>query len=159
VKAKNGQPIQWLKTHIGFDGRDCLPWPFSRMESGYAGVVWPDPNAASGVLAHRFMCQLINGPAPSEDHEVAHSCGRGRTVGCVHPKHVRWATPQENADDRRSHGTNTVGERHPKARLTEDAVRYIRRSRESLKTLAGKFGVRESTVCLARSGKTWGHIR
>jgi hypothetical protein len=159
MKAPNGALLKWIHDHAGYRGDDCLIWPFSRMKKGYPCVVWPidRPNPKSGILAARYMCQLVNGPPPTEDHDAAHSCGRG-TDGCMTPNHLRWASSQENADDRRLHGTNTVGVRHPQAKLNDLKVRRIRRSKADLQTLADKFGVSIATISMVRSHKAWRHV-
>ena len=48
-----------------------------------------------------------------------------------------------------------TGEKNHAAKLTTVAVEVIRRSDESTRALAHYFGVHQSTVCVARQGKTW----
>ncbi len=158
AKAKHGAPLKWLQDHVGHVGDACLIWPFSRLKKGYPAVVWLKDGAASGTLACRVMCELANGPSPDGDYDAAHSCGNGRG-GCIHPKHLSWKTPQQNADDRRIHGTNTVGVRHPLAKLNDAKVRIIRSSKADLETLAARFGVSTGAISMARSKKTWSHVR
>jgi hypothetical protein len=79
--------------------------------------------------------------------------------GCIHPKHLDWKTRQQNVDDRRIHGTNTVGVRHPLAKLDDDKVRAIRKSKSDLETLARRYKVSTGAISMARSGKTWGHVK
>jgi hypothetical protein len=47
------------------------------------------------------MCLLAHGEAPPGKNIVAHWCGNAK---CVSPRHLRWATQQENADDNRRLG-------------------------------------------------------
>jgi hypothetical protein len=141
---------QWLQDHVDHDGDECLIWPFGRDDGGYAGPI-------NGQRAYRAMCELANGPAPTPKHWVAHSCGRGQ-FGCVHPQHVRWATPKENHADKVLHGTDARGERNGQAKLTEDEARAIRNSFEPLSVLALRHGISESTVSLIRNSKLWGHL-
>jgi len=47
------------------------------------------------------------------------------------------------------------GNRCPHAKLTEDRVRRIRQSNQSLVALAKKYGVAPSTISYVRSGRTW----
>src|SRR5262245_20689477 len=58
----------------------------------------------------------------------------------------------------KSEGYFKPGEAHPNVKLPEARVRYIRRSGDSLKELARRFGVDRSAVYLARVGKTWSHL-
>jgi hypothetical protein len=48
-----------------------------------------------------------------------------------------------------------AGEKNGRHRLSWDAVAQIRRSSESCKALGKKFGVAQSTVSMARTGRTW----
>lgn len=99
-RTARGEPMRWLKSQIAFDGEDCLTWPFNRNTRGYGTV--------GRHNASRVMCELVHGPAPSRSHDAAHSCGLGHK-GCVHPKHLRWATKKENQADRYIHGTLSKG--------------------------------------------------
>lgn len=99
-RAPNGVPLDWLLCHVGHAGEDCLIWPFHRDEKGRARV---DVDRHQKNAA-RVMCEKANGPAPSPEHQAAHSCGKGHE-GCVHPGHLLWKTPAENQADRLIHGT------------------------------------------------------
>lgn len=111
----------WLRAHVNHEGGHCLIWPFFRDDQGYARVaVEGKPRQAS-----RFMCTLVHGPAPSEKHQAAHSCGNGHG-GCVHPKHVWWKTPIENMADAVRHGTARFGSGRIRHKLTLEQVSEIR---------------------------------
>lgn len=96
--ARHGEPLRWLLDHVEYPEKGCLIWPFARDGKGYGSL------GKKG--AHRRMCEIVNGPAPTPKHHAAHSCGNGH-LGCVHPRHVRWATCSENQMDRFLHGTAT----------------------------------------------------
>lgn len=93
-----GDCFQWLKDHQTFDGGECLRWPFHRDQSGYGRV----RVMGKSMAASRFMCELVRGAPPSPEHQAAHSCGNGH-LGCVNPRHLRWATPKENMEDLARH--------------------------------------------------------
>lgn len=155
-KAPNGSLIQWILKHGTHDGDECLIWPFHKSRpDGYAGEVLVD---GKRIKATRCMCSLVNGPAPSELHRAAHSCGRGH-LACIHPKHLRWATDVENEQDKTVHETSPVGIRNAAAKLNDENVREIRKSHEDLFTLARRYGVTESAISYARNGHTWKHVR
>jgi hypothetical protein len=147
-----GEPVskvkrEWLQAHVDYDGEECLIWPFSRDPNGYGhcGADW----------AHRVMCALVHGPAPTEDHETAHSCGRGK-FGCVHPKHVSWKTRSENQLERRRHGTH--GKRKGvRYWLTPGDVAHIRalRGKKTQRELAKIYGVSWQTIGMVQRGETW----
>lgn len=73
---------------------ECIFWPFSTNQYGYGditidGKMW-------GV--HRYICKEIHGDPPSPKHEAAHSCENGH-LACINPKHVRWRSRKENANE------------------------------------------------------------
>lgn len=150
-----GALVRWLNEHAKFRGEDCLIWPFYRSKSGYAGhVCLPGTSGKKTTLAHRYMCAIAHGEPLDPSHEVAHRCGNG-ALGCVNPLHLRWATPRENAQDKRRHGTDPSGTRNPRAKLSEMDVRSIRMSKRSGQELADKFEVTRTTISFIRLGRTW----
>ena len=146
-----GVPQRWLEDHASHDGDGCLIWPFARFPDGRAHM-------RAGKPA-RIMCELAHGESPSSIHEAAHSCGQAG-AGCVNPKHLRWATPVENAADKERHGTVIKGTAHPSAKLTEEAVREIRglHGALSLRRLAARYGVGVPVVHRIVQRLTWRHV-
>ncbi|MCW5720746.1 MAG: HNH endonuclease [Devosia sp.] len=142
---------------------DCLLWPHGKSTDGY-GYVWLDGRVQP---VHRVICEIVHGPAPSANHEAAHRCGKGR-LGCFNQKHLRWATPAENAADRILHGTTGKGMPKPSSRgtnnknskLTEVMVRQIRELSMQLpqKEIGKRFGIHHSTVGRIIRGDTWGWL-
>lgn len=114
--------MKWLRAQLAYnEGNDCVPWPFAVSENGY-GVVNRD---GKQVSAPNYLCELAHGKAPTPEHETAHGCGRGG-FGCMTKRHLRWATPKENAADRLIHGTDNRGTKNNMAKLTDDEVCQIR---------------------------------
>jgi hypothetical protein len=60
--------LKWVHDHAGYDRDDCLTWPFG-LANGRGRFMYLGKN----VSACRFLCELVHGPAPSPDHETAHS--------------------------------------------------------------------------------------
>jgi hypothetical protein len=120
-QVQKGAVRKWLNDHTNHDCNECLIWPFCRLRNGYGYT----HNEGKSILAHRLMCCLVNGPAPSDQPHALHSCGRGH-LGCVNPKHLRWGSDKENKADARKHGTMTRGETTGTSKLTEDQVRQVR---------------------------------
>jgi hypothetical protein len=75
---------------------------------------------------HVLVCEAFHGPRPSEHHEAAHWDGV-RTNNSE--SNLRWATPKENAADRKRHGRDNRGNQHGCAKLTTNDVFEIRRLR------------------------------
>lgn len=76
---------------------------------------------------------------------------------CVNPKHLYWATPSENQNERVKHGTSNRGTRQWQAKLTEQDVRSIRKlfGSKSLSEIAGQFGVSRGAIKDIQRGKNW----
>ena len=140
----NGTGYKWLVDHVNYSSDDCLVWPLFR-----------DPFVGRGRLghngkrlwAHRLMCELVNGSAPDDRPQVAHSCGNGH-LGCVNPKHLSWSSQSENHKDRRRHGTaktNPYGSRTP---LTPEQVEQIRdlKGKQPQLLTARQFGISHASV-------------
>lgn len=147
-RAPKGSVLAYVYRHM-HDGCS-YPWPFATCGAGY-GQMKVD---GERTLVNRFVCELVNGPAPSADHEAAHSCGK---PSCFFANCLRWATTKQNNGDKLVHGTHNRGERHSMVKLTEDNVRYIRRSEGAIrgKVLAEKFGVTPSHISSIRQGRSW----
>lgn len=105
-------------------------------------------------LTHHLVLEAFTGPRPAGT-ECAHTNGDPLDN---HLTNLRWATPQENGADNARHGV-LKGSRHPGCKLTEEAVREIRRSPMRNKDLAAKFGVSHGTVSRVRAGQSWTHVQ
>lgn len=157
LRPRRGGPQDYLHNIvIPYDGDECLKWPFARGKTGYGYVNY---NRRT-MLASRAVCIAVNGPPPQSDSQAAHSCGNG-VLGCVNPKHIRWASPKENQADRVIHGTDGRGERNSNAKLNKAAVLRIRSQLRSGKTqsqIADEFCISHTTVSCIELGKRWGHV-
>jgi hypothetical protein len=137
---------------LEYTGDDCLIWPFGRDGRGYGAMTLNGRR----VQVHRAACEQTSGP-PHANSEVAHNCGNGH-LGCVNPRHLRWATKKENAGDRAVHGTLVRGSAVTISKLTEDQVRTIRqRLAEGVRkaAIAREFSVAFMTITAIERGRTW----
>jgi hypothetical protein len=137
---------------LTFTGDTCLIWPFARSPKGY-GII--NINSKTRYVSH-YACHDTHGPAPTPNHEAAHSCGNGH-LGCVNPRHIVWKTPKENMADRFLHGTDNRGERAGTSKVTESNVREIRalKGRLTQRRLAHQFGVSLATIRDIQRRKSW----
>lgn len=149
-RASNADLLAWLKSHANYEGKDCLVWPFGKGMNGRGEVTI----AGQRMAAARAMCLMAHGGPQFFGAQAAHNCGRG-SDGCVHPGHLRWATPEDNAADRLAHGTDIRGEKHPAVKLTEAEVLAIYRSDRNAKVVASRFGVAPTTVKSIWHGRNW----
>lgn len=109
-QTRKGALLQFLREHVSYAGDDCLAWPFGNKGNGYGHLRLHKQS----MSASRAMCILAYGNPPSPSHDAAHSCGKGH-LGCVNPRHLRWATRLENMCDAVRAGTTSKGEAHAKA--------------------------------------------
>ena len=154
--SPRGSTISWLAAHANYSGDDCISWPFAHLPDGRPHMRLK----GRSVRPSRIICEMAHGAAPSDIHHAAHSCGNGH-LGCLNPRHLRWATPVENAADKVEHGTVVAGEAHYASKLTAADVREIRRLHGQIyqREIAEKFGVQITAVNKILNGKSWRHMR
>lgn len=154
TRTEPGSVLKWLDDHKEYDGDDCLMWPFSRSRVTGFGTLTVKGRSHR---AHRLMCELAHGSAPEDNLHAAHSCGKGH-LGCVNPKHLRWATPIENAADKVEHGTAPRGTTNGHSRLNEADVLSIRRQAGdgvAQRLIAEKFGITRAAVSAIVVRRNW----
>ena len=151
-RTQNGLNKNHIEIVLKGNSKECIFWPFPRNNNGYARI--------SGVYVHRTICERAHGAAPSSKHQAAHSCGKGN-LGCVNPRHLRWATARENSIDRRQHGTSIRGTQVNSAKLAEEDVLSIRRlyNKVAKEELAKRFNVTAHTIYLVQSRRTWSWLK
>lgn len=155
-RVERGSVINWImNVAVHFEGDECLPWPFAKCDTGYGSLRFE----GKAYPAHRFICKMAHGDKPEHKDVAAHSCGGGH-LGCVNPKHLRWATYQENQADRVLHGTTIRGSLHKSAKLDEHDVRRIRSLKgvSKVQALADEYSVCASHISAIQAGKEWGWL-
>lgn len=128
TRAARGEAQAFIEKALASDTDECVIWPFALSTYGYAYA--GKCNGDEPGLVSRRICSETHGPCP-DGHEAAHSCG---VPACINPKHLSWKTPKGNTADRKVHGTENIGERNGKAKLTWEKVHQIRAA-EGTKTL------------------------
>lgn len=148
-----GMAIKFLKEVVlKFESEECLHWPFIINNFGY-------PVFRLGKMQYvaNAVCRFKHGEPPTDKHQAAHNCGNR---ACVNPRHLRWATPAENSDDKYKHGTQQNGERNPSVKLTELQVLEIMSLVGTMPQgqIAKRFGVDRKCVNNIYRGKSWMHL-
>jgi hypothetical protein len=134
----------------------CWVWTGYRIEEGYGQLTVNNRPCP----AHRYSYELHFGKPP-DSLCVCHHCDN---PPCVNPAHLFLGTNQDNVDDKVAKGRCLVGERHGRAKLSDDQVREMRRRyRPRSKTdgalaMAKEFGVSEPTVRQIIARRIWTHI-
>ncbi|WP_368300928.1 hypothetical protein [Kluyvera sichuanensis] len=145
----------FIEQHKLYAEDNCLIWPFHRnKKDGYGRI--HEARTEKLLTASRAMCIAAHGEPPTDRHESAHTCGKGHD-GCVNPRHLYWATPEENQGDRVIHGTSNRGEAQWNHKLTVDQVREIRLMLNShtQRQLADAYDVSARTIHNIKTRKTW----
>ena len=106
------------------------------------------------IGVHRLACLTFHGSPPSDQHTAAHR--DGHKPNC-RADNLRWATWEEQAADRRLHGTLARGERQGLSKLTQAQIDAIR-SQSGGKTqtqLAAEYGVGQPHISSIIRGVVW----
>lgn len=159
-------------------GPGCWEWTGARRRDGYGEMRRARRGTGSIVRVHRVAWTLAHGPIP-EGLDVLHHCDNRACVKTEPDErypdgHLWLGTDLDNHRDGmvkgRSatgdrHGTHTHpglwrGERHGRARLTEDDVRRIRTDRSGVTQtgLAASFGVSRRTIRSIIDRTRWGWL-
>lgn len=104
------------------------------------------------------ICTTFHGPQPSKLHQAAHWNGDRYDNRSAN---LRWATHEENEDDKTRHGTRPRGKQHWKAKLSEadiGAIRAMRASGAFLTTISKHFGIAVSHAHRITSKESWKHL-
>ncbi len=122
---------------------------------------------------HHFVKLLVNGNNlklfihravlfafkryPWDNEEGRHLDGNSHNNGL---NNLDWGTRQENADDKKRHGTTPTGENAGSAKLTESQVIEIRQryGTASLRQLAREYGVSHTAIRRAALGIKWSYL-
>lgn len=118
-QRKSSEQRFWTKVQKPI-GEGCWIWTASKYPYGYGCIRFNGRNEA----AHRVSWELHNGPIP-DSMQVLHHCDN---PPCVNPSHLFLGTNQDNIDDKVKKGRSVghIGEKHPKARLTNEQARFIK---------------------------------
>lgn len=107
---------------------------------------------------HRVAWELAYGPIPDPYLFVCHRCDNRL---CVRPEHLFLGTHEDNQRDKIEKGRHVRGMTAPRAKLTDDAVREIRRlamNGTSRASLGRRFGVGSASISKIVLRQRWAHI-
>ncbi len=128
------------------------------VKSGHVHARLSQNGKVTDTGVHRLICEAFHGAPPTPKHMAAHWNG---IPSENRPDNIRWATRQENSDDRYDHDDVAFGERNGWAKLMEEDVNLIRSHLmygERVKIVAWLFSICENHVRSIRAGKSWPHL-
>ena len=128
------------------------------VSKGYAQVSLTAPERPRRyAYVHDLVAAAFIGPKPP-GLEVCHRNGapHDNRVG-----NLRYGTRSSNQLDRHAHGRRWLaGEECANAKLTDEAVRFIRRSPSlSFRALGRLYGVCHRTIAAAARDESWAHVQ
>jgi HNH endonuclease/NUMOD4 motif/CENP-B N-terminal DNA-binding domain len=131
-----------------------------QMAIGYQKVAFYPEGHHVGMYIHRLVAETFLGPPPTPQHtQINHKDGVKTNN---HVFNLEWQTPSGNNRHADATGLRVRprGMALPGAKLSEDDVLFIRRKDHglSLRALARRFGVGQTTVYYVLNRKTWAHI-
>jgi len=100
AKAYPGAGLAWIKEFQGYEGDDCLLFPFRTAANPRGHVLFNFRK----MPAAKAMCFLVHKSPPDGKTFALHTCGNGH-LGCVNPRHVYWGDESDNARDAARHRT------------------------------------------------------
>jgi hypothetical protein len=131
---------------------DC--WLWTGTVSGRYGMV---KYHKQKWKSHRLSWFLHNGEITDGLH-VLHKCD---IPLCVNPEHLFLGTHQDNMRDMAIKGrrkNKAFGEKHGRAKLTEDQAKEIKTSSLGKRALAKIYGIGATTVQHIRNNQNWRHV-
>jgi hypothetical protein len=141
------------------DPNECWPWT-GPQKRGYGRSHLKREGRWRSVQATHMALHLDG--RPRHDNLFAlHACDN---PNCVNPRHLRWGTDQDNAQDRVARGRTIspphFGSANGKSKLTEADVKRIHALKGKMKVreIAEAFGLHEITIYKIRSGRLWPHV-
>ena len=109
---------------------------------------------------HTLVLLAFIGERPSKKHQACHFDGNAKNNKL---SNLSWGTAQQNADDRKRHGTQICGENVAISVLTVEQVKEIKAALPVWKKgfgkyFSNKFGVGHSAISAIKHNQTWKHV-
>jgi len=138
----------------------CWEWQGAKSSFGHGRV----KQGGRLLLPHRVVFEAFNGSL-AEGELVLHHCDN---PACVNPRHLFKGSHSDNMKDcaakgrlgSQTHPEPHQGVNHSGAKLTDEAVREIRRSAGivPIKQMARQFGVHKSIIQKVIKRQRWAHV-
>lgn len=129
--------------------------------AGYHAVALSLNGKIKRTTVSRLVLMAFRGP-PKPGQECCHNNG---VRADDRLSNLRWDTKESNFSDKKLHGTDPVGERHPSARLKESDIKEIREryvfrgGPNDARSIAADYGISRQHVNDIVNRKTWRHLK
>lgn len=130
----------------------------ARTSGGYLYVNLSKNRQSTKLYVHQLVLEAFVGPCP-ERMEARHFHERDPSNNDA--QNLRWGSHSQNMGDKEKHGTDSKGEKHFNAKLTDEQVIAIRErvsAGETNTALAREFGVVKKAISQIARGKRWRHV-
>lgn len=148
----NHQKRFWAKIDVRGPG-DCWLWKGSKSARGY-GKLW----ILEKIYGAHRIAVILSGRSFDVGMQACHRCD---VPSCCNPEHLFVGTRSENKVDAMNKGRVPRGERHGKAKLSEDTVIEILSLKNTGLTqteIGSRFGINFKHVSSILTGRSWGHL-
>lgn len=127
----------------------CWEWRGTRNSAGYGRF----SHAGAWLAAHRISFQLVNGDI-GDGMVIRHKCDN---PSCCNPRHLLQGTNKQNSADCVNRKRTATGEKNGRSKISREDVEYILQNPDkmTLKALASKFGMAQSSIHYIRCGRSW----
>lgn len=149
-----GAPAALMKAAIDSATDECIEWPYAKTSAGYGQI----RHHGRAQIVTRLVLTATIGPPPEPNSHAAHAPGVCHNPGCINPRHLRWASAWENAQDRCADGTVLAGENHPGSKLTTAQVLEILIDQRPLAAIAADHKIGVMQVSRIKNRKTWNRL-
>ena len=159
----NESILDYVKARVRVDASTgCWIW-LGASNGGRSPRPYMSRNGRKALLVYRELFAELHGEIPPGVN-ICHTCDNGM---CCNPAHLWSGTQTDNMRDCAGKGRHCSvsrpdrvprGERQAKAKLTEDQVREIRSTTESMPQVAARMGIHWGTAYAVRRGKIWKHV-
>lgn len=153
--------LEYLSTRTRWEG-DCLVFTNNcKSSKGYAiAPLDRFKKEYNTKYLHRMIYMYHKEVKLTTDECILHACDN---PPCINIMHLSVGSKADNNRDRDQKGRQAkrLGEDNPRARLTIDKVRFIRRTDGifSGSLVAKVLDVHRDTISAVRRRKNWGHIQ
>ncbi len=143
-----GRPRKKIRYRVVGECYECVS--HSPGERGYPTIT------RNGKFQHiiRYLYERRHGKLPP-GQVARHTCDNRL---CIRVEHAIPGTIQDNIKDRDLRGRTARGTKNGSAKITEDDVRYIRKSKKPRAVLAEKFDLHPVYVSAIRGRRVWKHV-